>query len=221
MAKPKCFCGCGTDVGRFPLFIRSANNLGQDVTERLAYTRSILGEQMKHPDFALWDADGDAHINDLRNAIHHHMPISQDDLQRGMATGREGEKGITTLGGPSISSWLELPREMLESDAYVARVNEIRALLPAYSTLSMGGRPTDEPWDVIERLVVDWPAVKEAWATVQRITSVQPDVSRCHMDIVRRYLYATTNPYGLSFEKGMWDDADAADRHPLCDMTRL
>ena len=52
MAKPKCFCGCGDDVPRFPLFIRSANNLGRDGTERLAYTRAILGDEIGHPSFA-------------------------------------------------------------------------------------------------------------------------------------------------------------------------
>jgi hypothetical protein len=113
----------------FRSFIRSINNLGRDVTERLAYTRSILGDQMQHTNFASWDADGESHIALLRDAVHHHTPVDQDELQRWMAAGREIEKAFIDMGGPPIRVWLNMPDEMRESDAYAARLNEIRAVV--------------------------------------------------------------------------------------------
>jgi hypothetical protein len=140
MANRRCFCGCGAVVGRFPLFIRSVNNLGRDVTERLAYTRSILGEQMQNPNFASWGADGDSHIVLLRDAMHDHTPIDQDELQRWMRVGREIEKAFIDMGGPPIRVWLNMPDEMRESEAYAARLDEIRAVVAkAGETATSGG----------------------------------------------------------------------------------
>jgi hypothetical protein len=127
--KPKCFCGCGKDVPRLPLFVRSANNLGRDVSERLAYTRAVLGDQIHHPNFAGWEADGVAHIGILGNAIHHHTPVDASELQRWLGAGREMEKFLIQMGGPSILVWLQMPDEMRESKAYAERLNEIRAVL--------------------------------------------------------------------------------------------
>lgn len=154
MAKPKCFCGCGDDVPRFPLFIRSANNLGRDATERLAYVRAILGDQIQHPSFAPWEADGVEHINTLSYAIHFQtdedlrefrdsLPapsINQDELQRWLKTGRQMEHGLIQMGAPSILVWLQMPDEIRQSDAFAQRLDEIRATLAhAGEETSAGG----------------------------------------------------------------------------------
>lgn len=143
MAKPKCFCGCGDDVPRFPLFIRSANNLGRDVTERLAYARGILGDQIRHPSFAPWEADGVEHVSALSGAIHYHtdddqrefrdqLPaprVDQAELQRWLKAGREMERSLIAMGAPSILVWLQTPDEMRQSEAFEQRLNEIRVVL--------------------------------------------------------------------------------------------
>jgi hypothetical protein len=143
LPKPKCFCGCGDDVPRFPLFIRSANNVGRDITERLAYARAILGDQIRHPSFARWESDGAEHIETLSYAIHYHtdddyrdlrneLPapaVNQSELQRWLKTGRDMERGLIQMGAPSILVWLQMPEDMRQSDAIAQRLDEIRTTL--------------------------------------------------------------------------------------------
>lgn len=143
MAKPKCYCGCGDDVPRFPLLIRSANNLGRDVTERLAYARAILGDEIHHRSFAGWDEDGDKHIETLSYAIHYYtdddfrelrdeLPapaINQSELQRWLEAGRDMEKDLIQMGAPSILVWQQMPDEMRDSEPYRERLKQIRAAL--------------------------------------------------------------------------------------------
>ena len=95
---------------------------------------------------------------------------------------------------------------------------EKKELEAAYITLRRGGPDTGEPWDVIERLIVDWPAVREAWGTVERITGAEPDVDRCHPYVIRRYLYATRdlNKAQATYEEAMWGEG-IDDTHHLCD----
>jgi hypothetical protein len=105
MAKVKCFCGCGLDVPRLPLGRRSANNLGRDVSERLAWARVVVGKEID-PD---WEAGGVTHTGALRRAVHdgdRHV-IDEADLQRWLEFGQNMEIVAVQIGLPPINLWLQ------------------------------------------------------------------------------------------------------------------
>jgi hypothetical protein len=68
-AMAACFCGCGRRIGRFPLFVRSANNVGQDVAQRLAWARAVIGEKL-NPE---WAAEGEDYLRAIRDALHRQL----------------------------------------------------------------------------------------------------------------------------------------------------
>jgi hypothetical protein len=101
----KCFCGCDRDVPRFPLFTRSANNLGRDVEERLAWARAVMGDELD----AGWEADGEQHLEALQAAIHDRYSLDTSALQRWLVCGRKMESLVRQMGGPPINLWLGKP----------------------------------------------------------------------------------------------------------------
>ena len=129
VGKPSCFCGCGKEVGRWPPFIRSANNLGHDVTHRLAYTREMVGERIVDPPLAHWDQMGDVHLGLLRNAIHYHDPLMESDLEQWLRTGRELEQGLVAMGALPKQVWLTVPDEVRRSHDYAERLGDLRRLV--------------------------------------------------------------------------------------------
>jgi hypothetical protein len=105
---PRCFCGCGRKVPRFPLFIRSANNLGQDVAERLSWAQAVMDDKLD----AEWAAEGQAHLEALRDATHgitHPREVENSALSRWLGYGRQIEVLAIEVGAPGINVWLRKP----------------------------------------------------------------------------------------------------------------
>ena len=56
----ECFCGCGRQVSRFPLGIRTINKRGELVAQRLAWANAFENEDGKHVgDFELPGEEGE------------------------------------------------------------------------------------------------------------------------------------------------------------------
>jgi hypothetical protein len=107
-----CFCGCGRKIGRFPLFMRSANNVGQSVSERLGWAKAVIGDRL---DLG-WVAEGDDHVLKISEALHgnmHPRDIQESAISHWLAYGREIEAlAVRANAAPPIILWLGKPRAL-------------------------------------------------------------------------------------------------------------
>lgn len=109
MAKPLCFCGCRSEIPKFPLGMRSLNKGGRNVKDRLEYTRLLLGDE--DPDhLADWLDEGDLWVNVIAAAMHRDIPpasVSAQDksaIADWLSFGRKIQKSAS--GGLSFPHWL-------------------------------------------------------------------------------------------------------------------
>jgi len=208
--KRECFCGCGDQIPRLPLGLRSVNDLGKDVTERLAYTRAILGDLVGHPTFATWDADGEEHVKTLQNALHYFIhddmqelrndpdtfppQIDRPELHRWMSTGRDVERSLIQLGAPPIKEWLRMPEETRESEE-LANLRE--AIARDYSHTERDGhtelvplRNRKEPQRLLtakerrKQRILEIPSLKRTGADdlAEPLPEVKFAIDRLHVD---------------------------------------
>lgn len=105
-----CFCGCGEKVGRWPLGIRQVNLRGQQVAERLAWAKAIMGQELD----AEWVTEGEHHLRMIRGLVHKTVDrrdVSEPEIRRWQEYGRRMEILGVQSGLPSISDWLEAQPE--------------------------------------------------------------------------------------------------------------
>src|SRR5690348_6835874 len=110
MADVVCFCGCGERVGRWPLGIRQVNLRGQQVAERLAWAKAIIGEDLD-PE---WVEEGEHHVLMIRGLVHKtgdRREVSEPEIRRWQQHGLEMEFLAVQAGLPSINAWLEAQPE--------------------------------------------------------------------------------------------------------------
>src|SRR4051794_20051527 len=78
MAK-ECFCGCGRAIPRFPLGTRAINARGRQVVERMQWAEETFRASC-HGELAVWYAQGEDIVLDLRAAMHGEIdPRSLDE----------------------------------------------------------------------------------------------------------------------------------------------
>jgi len=102
----ECFCGCGREIPRFPLGMRSLNKRGALASERLSWAEAVLGDEP--PDD--WVEEGEEILGVLRCAMHGELDprsVNEEWVSRWQAWGQKMETAVVLHGGPAINDWLQ------------------------------------------------------------------------------------------------------------------
>ena len=107
-----CFCGCGREIPKFPLGIRSVNKRGALVSERLGWATEVFGDEGRER-FAEWFDEGEEYVDLLQMAMHGEIdPRNSDEraIRHWMTYGRNMERVVVGSGGPRIRDWKRAER---------------------------------------------------------------------------------------------------------------
>jgi len=137
-----CFCGCGRQVSRFPLGIRTINKRGRMISERLAWGRAYEDDtELFRPDFF---HDGDQLVALLRVTVHAEPDPEVDEAWvRSWMGGRpslylEGRQKIALdLLEQKSRAWMALGRDIERIGVQYGRTLPIKAWLKSPTV----GRP--------------------------------------------------------------------------------
>lgn len=113
----ECFCGCGREVKRLPLGIRSINKRGQQVAERLAWSYAVLEHVPSDPSDSAgaqarkdWHDGGREILARIASSVHGDTDprtLDESAVRDWQAVGREAEVTLVAAGFPPLVAWLK------------------------------------------------------------------------------------------------------------------
>jgi len=136
MAMADCFCGCGRQISRFPLGIRTVNKRGRMVAERLAWARAYEEDAELFRDEFF--ADGDRLVTLFRIVLHQDFDDDDDDPVMFEWFGRPPALYLSTRARFALdvlerqsNAWMGLGRELERAGVEHGRTLPINAWLEA------------------------------------------------------------------------------------------